>query len=173
MESLEERISRLESIEAIRYLQAKYQRCLDTRDFDGLDACFDDNVVSAYDNGKISYKGKAEVLGFLKKVMTEHMPSTHLIHGGEIDIISPTSAKAKWYLEDFLLHRIFWVKLHGAAIYDVEYVKDDSSWKIKTIGYTRCYQYFEHRGLLNLLTLGKTSFLDAYKKLKKHNQDSI
>ena len=34
--TLEERVLRLEDIEAIRYLQAKYQRCLDTRDFDGV-----------------------------------------------------------------------------------------------------------------------------------------
>lgn len=165
--TLEERITRLEDIEAVRYLQAKYQRCLDTRDFDGLDECFAEDVVSAYGNGTMAYNGKEEVMGFLKKMMTEHIPSTHLIHGGEIDIIDSTHAKAKWYLEDYLLHRIWKLKLHGAAIYDVEYTKVDDHWKIQTIGYTRCYEYFETRGLLNLITLGKTTFLDAYKKLKK------
>lgn len=165
--SLEERITRLEDIEAIRYLQSKYQRCLDTRDFDGLDECFHEEVVSAYGNGKMAYNGKSEVMGFLRKMMTEHIPSTHLIHGGEIDIIDADHAKAKWYLEDYLLHRIWKLKLHGAAIYDVDYVKESGAWKIKSIGYTRCYEYFEGRSLLNLLTLGKTTFLDRYKKLKK------
>lgn len=60
--TLEERISRLESIESIRYLQAKYQRCLDTRDFDGIAECFTDDVVSSYGNGSMSYQGKEAVM---------------------------------------------------------------------------------------------------------------
>ncbi|MBQ0155257.1 MAG: nuclear transport factor 2 family protein [Bacteroidales bacterium] len=167
--TLEERITRLEDIEAIRQLQAKYQRCLDTRDWDGVGECFADDVVSAYGNGSMSYDGKENVLGFLKKVMTKHIPSTHLIHGGEIDIFPAkvsdgmTTGHAKWYLEDYLNHRIFLLKLHGAAIYDVDYRKESTRWKITKIGYTRCYEYFAFRGLLNILTLGKTTFLNKMK----------
>jgi len=164
--TLEERITRLEDIEAIRQLQAKYQRCLDTRDFAGLGECFDENVVSSYGNGSMSYNGKESVLTFLKGAMTLKMPSTHLIHGGEIDVKDAANASAKWYLEDYLLHQKYKLKLHGAAIYNVEYIKKDGLWLISSIGYERCYEYFEFRGLLNLLTLGKTTFLDALKKSK-------
>lgn len=161
--TLEERITRLEDIEAIRHLQARYQRSLDTRAFDEMAECFDDDVVSSYDNGKMSYNGKEAVLNFLKNVMTLKMPSTHFIHGGEIDIIDSENAKAKWYLEDYLLHQKYKMKLHGAAIYDVDYVKKNDRWLIKSIGYKRCYEYLECRGLINLLTLGKTTFLDKLK----------
>jgi len=168
--SIEERLDRLESIEAIRYLQAKYQRCLDTRDFDGIADCMDLAVVSAYDNGSMAYEGRDAVIAFLRSVMTKHIPSSHLIHGGEIDILTPATAKAKWYLEDYLLHRRFLAKLHGAAIYDVEYLRSGDpseegtlGWRIAHIGYTRSYQYFELRGLVNLLTLSKTTFLDRMK----------
>lgn len=109
------------------------------------------------------YKGREEIIAFLKKVMTLDMPSSHLIHGGEIDILSTTEAKAKWYLEDHLLHRKFLVKLHGAAVYDVEYVRVGDQWKISKIGYQRCYQYVERRPILNLITLAKTTFLDKLK----------
>ena len=105
MPTLEERITRLENIEAIRCLQAKYQRCLDTRDFDGLAECFDDDVTSSYGNGDMSYFGKDSVIQFLCSVMTLDMPSTHLIHGGEIIVIDDDNATAKWYLEDHLLHQ--------------------------------------------------------------------
>lgn len=115
----------------------------------------------------MSYSGRDQVIGFLKKVMTADLPSSHLIHGGEIDITDTCHARAKWYLEDHLLHRKFLVKLHGAAIYDVEYVKSDGVWKIKGIGYRRCYQYVELRGPLNLITLGRTSFLDEMKKKRR------
>jgi len=164
--TLEERITRLEDIESIRQLQAKYQRCLDTRDFDGIAECFADEVSSAYGNGKMAYEGKENVLAFLRKVMTAYIPSTHLIHGGEIDVDSPC-AHAKWYLEDYLNHKIFLLKLHGAAIYDVDYIKRDGRWQITKIGYTRCYEYFAFRGILNILTLGKTTFLDIFKKKNK------
>lgn len=161
--TLEERITRLEDIEAIRYLQAKYQRCLDTRDFDGLAECFADDVVSSYGNGSMSYNGKDAVLEFLCSVMTTDMPSSHLIHGGEIDVLDAQSASAKWYLEDFLLHEKYLVKLHGAAIYQVLYAKREGKWLITNIGYERCYEYFEFRGLLNLLTLRKKTFLKRVK----------
>lgn len=164
--TLEERITRLEDIEAIRALQAKYQRCLDTRDFDGLAECFAEDVVSSYGNGSMSYEGREAVLGFLRGAMSLDMPSSHLIHGGEIDVKDAASASAKWYLEDFLLHRKFLVKLHGAAIYDVDYVKRDGRWMIRSIGYKRCYEYVELRGLLNIFTLRKTTFLDALRKKK-------
>lgn len=162
--TIDDRIQRLEDIEAIRYLQAKYQRCLDTRDFAGLEECFADDAVSSYDGGKMSYTGKSQIVAFLKKVMTLDMPSSHLIHGGEIDIIDAANSHAKWYLEDHLLHRKYLVKLHGSAIYDVDYIKTDGLWKIRKIGYTRNYQYVERRPILNLITLAKTEFLDSLKK---------
>ncbi|GEM_PF-799238 len=184
--TLEERINRLEDIESIRCLQARYQRCLDCRDFDGIEACFTQDVDAAYDNAHESYKGRDNVMAFLRSVMTTDIPSSHLIHAGEIDIQSPTTAHAKWYLEDFLLHRKFLAKLHGTAIYDVDYIKqahqsssenDNSTtiqWRICRIGYTRCYEYFELRGLVNILTLGKTTFLDLFKKNKgKTNEGGI
>jgi len=164
---LEERITRLEDIEAIRALQARYQRCLDTRDFEGLGECFTENAVSSYGNGSMSYTGRKAILDFLREAMTLRMPSSHLIHGGEIDVRDSGSASAKWYLEDYLLHQKYKMKLHGTAIYDVEYVKLDGLWHISAIGYKRCYEYFELRGLVNQLTLGKTTFLDALKKKRK------
>lgn len=164
--TLEERITRLEDIEAIRYLQAKYQRCLDTRDFDGVAECFAEDAVSSYGDGEMAYHGKEAILKFLCDVMSLQMPSTHLIHGGEIDILDSSSACAKWYLEDFLQHKVFFVKLHGAAIYDVIYVKENGVWKIKSIGYKRCYEYFELRGLINVFSLRKTNFLKEFREKK-------
>lgn len=168
--TLEERITRLEDIEAIRQLQAKYQRCLDTRAWDEMETCFTADVVSSYGNGSMSYDGRDAVLGFLKDAMTVKMPSTHLIHGGEIDVKDPSHAEATWYLEDYLLHQKYKLKLHGAAIYYVSYRKEEDIWKICSIGYKRCYEYFEFRGLLNQITLGKTTFLDAVKAKLKRNK---
>lgn len=167
---LEQRITRLEDIEAIRCLQAKYQRCLDSRDFDGLGECFTPDAVSSYGNNSMSYVGRDRIIDFLSGVMTFQMPSTHLIHGGEIDRRDETHAEGIWYLEDFLLHRKFCVKLHGAAIYHVEYRKDDGVWRICSIGYERCYEYVEPRGLVNLLTLKK---MTLFQKMKDKNEQDL
>ena len=165
--NLEDRIQRLEDIEAIRYLQAKYQRCLDSRDFDGLAECFTDDAVSSYSNNKLSPQGKENILEFLMSVMSLSMPSAHLIHGGEIDWISKDFAKAKWYLEDHLLHKKYLVKLNGTAIYHCEYKKINGEWKISSIGYERNYEYVELRGPVNLLTLKKTTLLEKTKNAKE------
>lgn len=164
--TLEERITRLEDIESLRQLQARYQRCLDTRDFDGIADCFTEDVVSHYDDGHLSYQGREEVMRFLRKAMSLHMPSTHLIHGGEFAFADNEHATGKWYLEDHLEHQRFLVKLHGAAIYDVQYRKEEGRWRISQIGYQRCYQFFERRGIIDILTLSKTTFLNALRKKK-------
>lgn len=161
--SLEERIQRLEDIEAIRYLQAKYQRCLDTRDFNGVAECFADDVVSAYGNGEMSFEGKEKVVGFLMNSMSVDMPSAHMIHGGEVDIIDDKKAKAKWYLQDFLWVKQHKINIEGAAIYENTYEKIDGCWKIKTIGYKRLYEYKDTVSQVQEATFEKTTFIDAIK----------
>lgn len=165
--TLEERVERLEDIESIRYLQAKYQRLLDSRKFDELLECFTNDAISCYDSKKMSYSGREEIVNFLSKVMSFKMPSSHLIHGGEIDIIDKENATGKWYLEDHLIHKIFLVKLHGTAVYECEYKKIDGKWYISKIGYKRNYQYVELRGPINLITLSKTDILKESKELRK------
>lgn len=161
--TIEQRIQRLEDIEAIRYLQAKYQRCLDCRDFDGIKECFTDGVVSSYGNGEMAYTGSENVIAFLKGVMSIEMPSAHMIHGGEIDILSETTASAKWYLQDFLINKEHGVNIHGAAIYENTYEKIGDAWKIKTIGYKRMYEYYDTISQTQSATLRKTTFLDELK----------
>lgn len=168
--TIEERISRLEDIEAIRYLQAKYQRCLDMRDFDNLASCFIEDATSSYDDGKMTYLGKVNIIKFLCKVMKLNMPSTHSIHGGEIDIIDNENAQAKWVLEDHLIIQRAFVKLYGAAVYNIKYIKKDNEWFIKNIGYKRYFQYVELRGLFNLFSLCKKK---VFKDLKNANIDSL
>ncbi len=158
--NLEERIQRLEDIEAIRYLQAKYQRCLDSRDFNGVAECFADEVVSAYGNGEMSFNGKDNVLKFLMGSMSLEMPSAHMIHGGEIDILTSDTAVAKWYLEDFLYVKGYNINISGSAIYQNGYVKKDGKWLISEIGYKRGYEYKDGVSQTQSATFSKTTFID-------------
>ena len=163
--TLEERIQRLEDIEEIRYLQAKYQRCLDCRDFDGIGECFDIDVRTEYCNGYMVYEGRDDAVEFLCSCMLLTMPSYHLIHGGEVDIIDPTHATGKWYLEDYLISTLTDWDEQGAAIYDNEYIKRDGKWYISKIGYTRCFEYRASR-TYDVSAVCNTNFFDAVKNGK-------
>ncbi len=167
--TLEERIQRLEDIEAIRYLQAKYQRLLDSRDFNGIAGCFADDVVSSYGNGEHTFEGKNMVVGFLMNSMAIDMPSAHMIHGGEIDVDGDT-AQAKWYLQDFLCYPKYSININGAAIYDVKYVKVEGKWLIQAIGYKRVYEYKDSISQTQAGTFGKTTILD---EVKNANPDEL
>lgn len=167
---LEERITRLEDTEAIRNLQAKYQRCLDNRDFDGIASCFSEDATSSYGNGKMSYNGRDAITKFLADTMKLSLPSTHFIHGGEIDILSSTTATGKWYLDDHIIATKFFVELRGAAIYTNSYVKIDGVWYISHIGYERTFEYVERRSILSLFSLQKRTFL---KKKRKENVEEL
>lgn len=155
--TLEERITRLEDIECIRELQAKYQRCLDMRDFAELASCFTTDAIAVYDSGELSYEGCDAIVGFLRKTLTKHIFCSHQVHGGEFEFEDCSHATGIWYLEDYLLHTCFLVKMHGAAVYHIRYRKTEAGWRISEIGYERNYQYFERRPLFNLLTLAKRS----------------
>ncbi|MCQ2334909.1 MAG: nuclear transport factor 2 family protein [Paludibacteraceae bacterium] len=150
--TLQERITRLEDIEAVRALQARYQRSIDHHDWTAVGDCFAEDAVSAYDGGKMSFNGRDAIVDFLRHALTRSIKSSHLIHGGEIDV-DGDKATGIWYLEDFLLHKLFFVKLHGTAVYHVDYCKVNGQWKIKKIGYVRNYHYFQLRSIVNLFTL--------------------
>lgn len=155
--TLEERITRLEDIEAIRQLQARYQRCVDMRNWEELADCFTEDAISEYDSGQLSYNGRNAIITFLKKALTQSISCSHMIHGSEIELTDNEHATGVWYLEDYLLHKWFFVKMHGAAVYHISYRKTNDRWQICRIGYERNYQYFERRPLLNLFTLAKHS----------------
>ena len=158
--TLEERIQRLEDIEEIRQLQAKYQRVLDCRDFDGIGECFADDITTEYCNGYMEYTGKDEAIEFLVSCMPLTMPSHHLIHGGEIEIVDETHANGKWYLEDFLISTLTDWDERGTAIYSNEYVKVGGKWLIKKIGYMRVYEFRANRTYDVNAVVNKT-FFDA------------
>lgn len=140
-------------------LQSRYQRCIDMRSWQELADCFAEDAAAAYDSGELSYQGRGNIIAFLRKALTSSITCSHMIHGGEIELTDAEHATGIWYLEDYLLHKWFFVKMHGAAVYHISYVKLDGQWRISRIGYERNYQYFERRSLLNLFTLARHSRL--------------
>lgn len=136
-------VTRLEIIEEIRTLKARYFRCVDTKDWDGFATLFTDNArfdISADVPGQVLLGRDAIVAAAsqpLKNAITVHHG-----HCAEIEVISHQEAKAIWAMED----RIYWndqavdiplKSLHGFGHYHETYAIADGHWKIATLRLTR------------------------------------
>lgn len=158
--TLEERIQRLEDIEAIRYLMGRYFCALDTHKWDVIAECFDVDVHTEYCDGFMVYDGREDAAGFLASCMLPEQISSHQGHGYQIDIIDRTHARAKIYLEDTLINFLGHTNQRGSAIYDNEYIKrDDGKWYISKIGYTRVYEEQWPRNEYNSGHVGNVIYL--------------
>jgi len=136
----------LEQIELIKRLKHKYMRALDTNNWEELAECFTEDAVSNYDSGKYSFEGRDNIIGFLKQFMDRPTQVTmHHAHHPEIDIISDTTAKGTWCLQDTVIDLDSNSTLRGTAVYKDEYVKIDGEWKIRLTGYDRIFEEIEER----------------------------
>jgi hypothetical protein len=129
-------------LEAIKRLKYHYLRCIDRKLWDELRDLFTEDATSSYSGGKYSFEGREAILDFLTQSMgSPRFLSSHTCHHPEIDLTSPTTAKATWALNDVVLHLDHGVTIQGAAFYEDRYVKGaDGRWRIQHTGYTRTYE---------------------------------
>ena len=158
--TLEERVQRLEDIEAIRYLMGKYFCALDIHDWDTVAECFDIDIHTEYCDGFMVYDGRQDAVEFLASCMFPEQVSSHQGHGYQIDIIDETHAKARIYLEDELINFLNFTNQRGSAIYDNEYIKRDGQWYIAKIGYVRNYEENYPRNEYNSGHVGNLRYLE-------------
>lgn len=148
-------LRRLVEIEAIKQLKARYQRAVDTKDWDLMRSVLAEDARSVYSDGKHAYEGREAIIQFLsdpRGLGNVEIQSMHHAHTPEIEITSETTAKGKWYLEDFVLTAIpsdqapNGTVMHGTGIYLDDYVKVDGEWLIQQTGYERIFEDFQPRG---------------------------
>jgi hypothetical protein len=134
-------LERLTAIEEIKQLKARYFRCMDTKDWPGLQAVFSNDAEfdmrgEAADKSKAADTliiGNANIMPFIRNAVLE-LTTVHHGHMPEIEIISSTSAKGIWAMEDVLC----WppgaaVKtLHGYGHYHETYRKTEEGWRIQS-----------------------------------------
>ena len=134
-------IERLTAIEDIKQLKARYFRCMDTKDWPGLQAVFSDTAEldmrgEAADKSKAATElvvGAPKIMAFIRNAVLE-LTTVHHGHMPEIEIVSSTTAKGIWAMEDVLR----WppgaaVKsLHGYGHYHETYRKTEDGWRIQS-----------------------------------------
>ncbi len=137
---------RLMAVEEIKQLKARYFRCMDTKDWAGLEAVFApdaefDMRSEAHDESRAAeglVKGSAALAAFMRNAVHD-LVTVHHGHMPEIEITSPTTARGIWAMEDLLR----WPPgaatktLHGFGHYHETYERVAGSWRIRTLRLTR------------------------------------
>jgi hypothetical protein len=122
----------LREIEAIKRLKYRYMRCLDLKRWDEMRECFTEDARAAYSGGRYRFEGRDLI-------------TAHHVHHPEIELISATTARGTWALEDTVIHLGHDITLRGAAFYQDEYEKRDGHWRIRSTGYERLYEEVQPR----------------------------
>jgi hypothetical protein len=149
-------LRRLLAIEDIRQLKARYYRCMDTKDWEGLslvfapEAVFDLRQVDSvrdpatgewapHPGGEAAvFRGHAAVLGMIRGAV-ESLVTIHHGHMGEIEITGDATARGVWAMEDIIRTGPGEAPLilHGWGHYHDTYVRLDRGWAIETTRITR------------------------------------
>ena len=125
-------------IESIKQLKARYCRHLDTKDWSAWRAIFADDFVSdTSEAGGQIIVGADEFVAYIRKTLGKPtQPTVHQVHAPEIELISATTARGVWALED-VVRLAPGLNLKGYGHYHETYEKIDGKWYIKTSKLTR------------------------------------
>jgi hypothetical protein len=139
-------VERLEAIEEIKQLKARYFRCMDMKDWGGFTAVFapdarmdvSGELSGDVVDGKGVTTGDREITAFVRESIHD-VTTVHHGHTPEIDVASPTNAAGVWAMEDHL----WWpegspiMSMHGYGHYHETYEKMQGRWRIKSTTLTR------------------------------------
>lgn len=135
-------IERLIALEEIKQVKARYFRCMDTKDWAAFEAVFAPDATADYssegDAKEWTASGAANIVAFVRKVVGPAI-SVHHGHMAEVEVLSPTSARGIFAMEDL----IWWPEgsrrktLHGWGHYHETFEKIGGKWQIKTLKLTR------------------------------------
>ena len=135
-------VQRLEAVEEIKRLKARYFRCLDAKDWDGFAAVFAPDAVMDMAEAAggdplpdATSRGPEDIAGYVRRSV-EGMVTVHHGHMPEIRVTGETTAEGVWAMEDMLR----WPdgrEMHGYGHYHETYEKAEGTWRIKTLTLTR------------------------------------
>jgi SnoaL-like domain len=125
-------------IESIKQLKARYCRYLDTKNWEAWRGIFTDDVVSdtSEAGGKIIEGADGFVAFTRKRLGKPSQVTAHQVHAPEIELLSATTARGVWALED-VVRLAPGVTLRGYGHYHETYEKIDGQWRIKSSKLTR------------------------------------
>jgi hypothetical protein len=138
---LEARVVALEEVEAIKRLKYAYWRCLDTKRWDDLAACFAPDATVEYGNGEYKFQGVDAIIGFLSRALGKESGHIGVHHGHqpEITLDGPAAASGTWALYNYFFNAAQNRCVRICAFYHDRYAKRDGVWRIAHTGYTTIF----------------------------------
>jgi hypothetical protein len=136
-----DRLERLEAIEAIRHLKARYFRLIDTKQWDELRDVFAADLKIVTPDGKVWLEGGDAYADSLKFGL-ENAVSCHQGLTGEIQVTDANNARGIWAMQDVIewadRHpREGWKAIVGRGHYHETYRREAGGWRIATLTLTR------------------------------------
>jgi hypothetical protein len=130
---LEARIARLEAIEAIKSLKARYWSCCDAKDVEGVRNCFVDGPVEIHYDGPVGLVRHRDGLYEVFKNVACQDEIIEMHHGGpaQIEITGAQSAVGRWGLVYHLMNTEQETLSVCGGYYDDEYAKLEGQWLIQ------------------------------------------
>jgi hypothetical protein len=141
-------IERLLIIEEIRQLKARYFRLMDTKRWEQFAELFTDDLVADMCMASGTYDASGYMVGgrtFAQSVRghVDTLITVHHGHTPEIEVLSSTSARGIWAMEDKLWKpdgspsTLPFSKCHGYGHYHESYVCIEGRWLISAIRLSR------------------------------------
>ncbi len=129
--TLEQRIQRLEDIEAIKQLKAQYLHGCDRKQLNVIKNCFAEGAI-LIDYGAIGcfHDRDAFVKIYEQMACNDHIIDMHHGQNPQINWVSENSATAIWDLYFFQINTQENTQTQLAGYYQDEYIKQNSQWKI-------------------------------------------
>ena len=140
----------------ISQLKYRYLRGLDTHQWDLLEDCFTEDAFAWYSGGAFTHSGRRQIVDFLRELIPPSFVSSHIVAHPELKLTGPTTAEGIWRLQDIVYFTeanpmfahgniLGGEQMSGAGYYYEEYRKEDSGWKISSIGYVRIFEVIERQ----------------------------
>jgi len=136
-----DRLARLEAIEAIRNLKARYFRAMDCKLWDELPGLFTADLKVTTPDGAVYCDSGATYAASLRNSL-ESAISCHQGLTAEIEVLDETRARAIWAMQDVIewpdRHpKQGWKGIVGRGHYHESYACEDGQWRIATLTLTR------------------------------------
>jgi hypothetical protein len=149
-------LEKLVAIDDICRVKAAYFRCMDTKNWEGLndlfteDALFDVRGALEMPKPEEAYASEAVITG--RKAIVTHLSTAlapiYTVHHGntpEIEILSPTEAKGVWAMSDLLVPKNGkpFRRFQGHGQYHEKYQRQGDRWRISSLVLRRFYVEME------------------------------
>lgn len=133
----------LQAMEAIKQLKYRYVRALDTADLDTLGDCLTEDAYIKFEGGiyTVEHTGRASITEFMGMSFHSRAATSHQVHHPVIEMLSETTAKGQWSLQDYYHDLNMRMIISGASEYHDQYVKEaDGKWRIADSRYQRLFE---------------------------------